>query len=170
MRCTARTGRFCEVCGHDFVLDGANGVTSLNESSASYLDESSASYLDQSSASYLDESSASYLDESSASYLDSLNPAYSHGTLAAGIIAVVAPSAMIMPVRAFDNNGASDLFRIAKAIRYAADQGAQVINMSFEFSLGVNSCGKIKGICSAIKYAFKPVMLKQYEAELARLP
>jgi len=27
--------------------------------------------------------------------------------------------------------------------------------MSFEFSLGVNSCAKIKGICSAIKFAFK---------------
>ena len=32
-----------------------------------------------------------------------------------------------------------------EGIRFAADHKAQVINMSFEFSLGVNSCGKIKG-------------------------
>jgi thermitase len=59
------------------------------------------------------------------------NPAYSHGTLCAGIIAVVAPDSMIMPLRVFDDTGSADLFTISKAIRYAAQQGAQVINMSF---------------------------------------
>ena len=120
--------------GYDFVLDRPHGVTALNdESSASYLDdESSASYLDQATTTYLTESSASYLDdESSASYLDSQNPAYGHGTLTAGLIAAVAPDAMIMPLRVFDETGGSDLFRIAKAVRYAVDHGAQVINMSF---------------------------------------
>jgi len=120
--------------GYNFVLTNPHGVSALNdESSASYLDdESSASYLDQATTTYLTESSASYLDdESSASYLDSKNPAYAHGTLTAGILSVVAPNAMIMPLRAFDDNGVSDLFRIAKAIRYAVDHGAQVINMSF---------------------------------------
>ena len=117
--------------GYDFVIEKPHGVTALDESSASYLDESSASYLDESSVSYLDESSASYLDESSASYLDGQNPAYSHGTLTAGIIAAIAPDSMIMPLRAFDDNGASDLFRIARAIRYAVNHGAQVINLSF---------------------------------------
>jgi subtilisin family serine protease len=43
----------------------------------------------------------------------------------------MAPDAMIMPLRAFDENGASDLFMIARAVRYAVDHGAQVINMSF---------------------------------------
>jgi subtilisin family serine protease len=119
--------------GADFVAGKPNGVSALNdESSASYLDdESSASYLDSATTTYLTESSASYLDESSASYLDSLNPAYSHGTITAGILAAVAPNAMIMPLRAFDNNGESDIFMIAKAIRYAVNHGAQVINMSF---------------------------------------
>ena len=51
----------------------------------------------------------------------------------------------------------------------------QVINMSFEFSLGVNSCGKIKGICSAIKFAFKKRALVvaaagQRERRAGRLP
>lgn len=116
--------------GYDFVIGKPTGVTSLNDSSASYLDDSSASYLDGVTTLYLNDSSASYLDDSSASYLDSLNPAYSHGTLTAGIIAAVAPDAIIMPLRAFDDNGASNTFMIAKAIRYAVEQGAQVINMS----------------------------------------
>jgi subtilisin family serine protease len=117
--------------GYDFIANKPQGMALLNPSSASYLDQSSASYLDQSSASYLDQSGASYLDQSSASYLDSLNPAYGHGTLSAGIIAAIAPDAMIMPLRVFDENGSADLFMIAKAIRYAVRHGAQVINMSF---------------------------------------
>ena len=133
--------------GYDFVTSKPSGATALNQSSASYLDQSSASYLDQSSASYLDQSSASYLDQSSASYLDGLNPAYSHGTLCAGIIAVVAPDAMIMPLRTFDDNGSSDLFMIAKAIRYAVKQGAQVINMSF------GTITDSQAISSAVAYA-----------------
>ena len=133
--------------GYDFVTSKPSGATALNQSSASYLDQSSASYLDQSSASYLDQSSASYLDQSSASYLDGLNPAYSHGTLCAGIIAVVAPDAMIMPLRTFDDNGSSDLFMIGKAIRYAVKLGAQVINMSF------GTITDSKAISSAVRYA-----------------
>ena len=38
---------------------------------------------------------------------------------------------MIMPLRVFDDQGSADLFNIAKAIRYAVQQGAQIINMSF---------------------------------------
>jgi subtilisin family serine protease len=117
--------------GYDFVVGKPVGVASQDESSASYLDESSASYLDAATVTYLNQSSASYLDESSASYLDGQNPAYSHGTLTAGIIAAIAPGAIIMPLRAFDDNGASNTFMIARAIRYAVHNGAQVINMSF---------------------------------------
>ena len=60
-----------------------------------------------------------------------------------------------MPVRVLDSEGFGTARNIARGIRYAASHKAQVINMSFEFSLGVNSCTKIKGICSAIKFAFK---------------
>jgi len=119
------------MAGYDFVRERPNGVTALDDSSASYLDDSSASYLDAVTAAYINDSSASYLDDSSASYLDGQNPAYSHGTLTAGIIAAVAPSAIIMPLRAFDDSGSSDTFTVARAIRYAVNHGAQVINMSF---------------------------------------
>ncbi len=124
--------------GYDFVLGSALGAT-LNQSSTSFLDQSSASFLDQSSASFLDQSttffldqsSASFLDQSSASFLDTTNPAHGHGTLVAGIIAGMAPQAMIMPLRAFDDHGSSDVFTITKAIYWAVQHGAHVINMSF---------------------------------------
>src|SRR5215471_4080577 len=136
--------------GYDFVNNGPSGEgASLNDSSASYLDDSSASYLDSATISYLNDSSASYLDDSSASYLDGQNPAYSHGTLTAGIIAAVAPESMIMPLRAFDDNGSGTNFRIAKAIRYAVKHGAQVINMSF------GSLTESPVVRSAVDYAIR---------------
>ena len=88
-----------------------------------------------------------------------------HGTHVTGTIAErdgnhfgltgLAPRAKIIPVRVLDSEGFGTARNIAKGIRFAARHHAQIINMSFEFSLGVNSCGKIKGICSAIKFAFK---------------
>ena len=88
-----------------------------------------------------------------------------HGTHIAGTIGErigngfgltgLAPRAKILPVRVLDSEGFGTARDIARGIRWAANQKAQVINMSFEFSLAVNSCGKIKGICAAIKFAFK---------------
>jgi serine protease len=88
-----------------------------------------------------------------------------HGTHVTGTIAErdnnhvgltgLAPKAKIIPVRVLDSEGFGTARDIARGIRFAATHKAQVINMSFEFSLGVNSCAKIKGICSAVKFAFK---------------
>src|SRR5215510_279113 len=54
-----------------------------------------------------------------------------HGTFVAGLISLAAPDASIMPLRAFGLNGQATSFNIAKAIRFARDNGATVINMSF---------------------------------------
>jgi len=134
--------------GFDFVLGKPSDFT-LNQSTASFLDQSTASFLDQSTASFLDQSTASFLDQSTASFLDASNPAHGHGTLVAGIIAAIAPDALIMPVRAFDDQGQSDQFTIAKAIYWAVDHGADVINMSF------GTLEKSKVLKDAIDYANK---------------
>jgi thermitase len=53
-----------------------------------------------------------------------------HGTHVAGIVDLVAPSAKIMPLRALNSEGYSNVFTIAKAISYAKGNGANVINLS----------------------------------------
>lgn len=56
---------------------------------------------------------------------------YGHGTFVSGLILLAAPGAAIMPLRAFSSDGSGTSFNIARAIRFATDNGAQVINMSF---------------------------------------
>ena len=119
--------------GYDFIANRSTDVVGLNDdqSTAGFLDD------DQSTAGFLDDdqSTAGFLDGSGVSLLTGTNllnsGAADHGTFCAGIIAVMAPDAGIMPLRAFDDNGNSDLFTLAKAIRYAGRNGAQVLNMSF---------------------------------------
>ena len=58
------------------------------------------------------------------------NEAAGHGTHVAGIIALVAPDAKLMPVRIFDSDGVGEGFTVAQGIVYAVNQGAQLINLS----------------------------------------
>lgn len=53
-----------------------------------------------------------------------------HGTHVAGIVALTAPAARIMPVRALDSEGRGTTFGIARAIRYAVGKDADVVNLS----------------------------------------
>jgi serine protease len=87
-----------------------------------------------------------------------------HGTFVAGVVgestnnhvglAGIAYGASIMPVRVLNADGTGDAATISKGIRYAADHGAQVINLSLEFDITVNS-GDIPDILSAIRYAHR---------------
>lgn len=53
-----------------------------------------------------------------------------HGTHVAEIVHMTAPGAMIMPLRVLDGNGLGDEFKVAEAIQFAAQNGANVINLS----------------------------------------
>jgi subtilisin family serine protease len=132
--------------GFDFVTGKPTGYSVLNQSSASFMDQSSASFMDQSSASFMDQFSAGLFNLLGLPVASS-NPAYSHGTECAGVVAAIAPDSLIMPLRVFDGNGQADLFSIAKAIRYGVQHGAQVINMSFGTLTNSNA------IRSSITYA-----------------
>lgn len=60
-----------------------------------------------------------------------------HGTFVAGLVTLLAPDAKILPVRAFPADGVSNAFTVASAVKYAAEHGANVINLSLgspEFS------------------------------------
>jgi len=56
--------------------------------------------------------------------------AYGHGTHVAGLIALVAPSAKIIPYRVLDANGEGNAWVLAEALQRAITDGADVINMS----------------------------------------
>jgi len=79
-----------------------------------------------------------------------------HGTHIAGTIAAenngfgvigVAPNAKIMPVRVLDASGNGSVLDVAAGIRYAADNGAKVINLSLGGDINTPA------EASAIKYA-----------------
>jgi serine protease len=85
-----------------------------------------------------------------------------HGTFVAGVIAQstnngiglagVAYRARIMPIRVLDYEGKGDVGTIARGIRLAARRGADVINMSFEFDIGLTA-PQIPDVLSAVRFA-----------------
>jgi subtilisin family serine protease len=79
----------------------------------------------------LAQSNTSILDQSNTSILDSTYPDFGHGTMVAGIVHLIAPTAKIMPLKAFHADGTSNLSDIIRAIYYAADHGVNVLSMSF---------------------------------------
>jgi subtilisin family serine protease len=68
----------------------------------------------------------------------SANAGYGHGTHVAGLVALVAPDAKIIPIRALDIEGAGNIWVLAEALAFAVDpdgnpqtdDGAHVINLS----------------------------------------
>ncbi|MCC9602071.1 S8 family serine peptidase [Stieleria sp. JC731] len=83
------------------------------------------------------------------------NDVHGHGTHVAGTIAAldngwgatgVAPDATILPVKVLGDNGSGSSTSVAAGIRYAADQGADIINLSL-------GGGYSYDIESAIEYA-----------------
>jgi subtilisin family serine protease len=143
--------------GYDFTRNqaGSSELLDLNPTVAAQLQQSSTSILDAqntlllntSAMAILNQSSTSILDQSSTSILDSSLAEFGHGTMTAGIVHLVAPTAKIMPLKAFRADGSSNLSDIIGAIYYAANNGANVLSMSF--SIGQPS----PGLQAAVQYA-----------------
>jgi subtilisin family serine protease len=90
------------------------------------------------------------LTQSTTAFIDTgkLPQAFGHGTMVASLVRLAAPTAKIMPLKAFRSDGSSNTFDLIRAIYYATDNGANVINMSF--NMKVNS----PELTRAIDYAF----------------
>ncbi|MFL5805916.1 MAG: S8 family peptidase, partial [Roseiflexaceae bacterium] len=86
-----------------------------------------------------------------------------HGTNVAGIIAAtldnneggagLAPGVMILPVRVMNAKGFGSDRSIARGVRYAADKGAQVINLSLGATLTMGADTESAQVSAAIRYA-----------------
>jgi serine protease len=87
---------------------------------------------------------------------------YGHGTHVAGTIGQrvnngvaltgLAYNARMIPVRVLDGRGRGSSANVAKGIRFAADRHAAVINLSFDFPVGLDRFD-LPGVHKAIKYA-----------------
>src|SRR5688572_16238573 len=130
------------VPGYDFINDTpgiASEWSDVDGSLVSILDGSLVSILDGSLVSILDNvvplngSTVAILDQDTAAALDPgmLPAAFGHGTMVAGIVHLVAPTAKIMPLKAFRSDGTATAYDVVRAIEYAVEHGARVINMSF---------------------------------------
>src|SRR3989454_4811970 len=119
--------------GWDFTRNQAGG-SELNDLSPTFPPPQPCSSTTCPSPAQVNQSSAAILDQSSAAILDgnSQYKAFGHGTMVMGIIHLVAPTAMLMPLKAFHSDGTASLSDILRAIYYGVQNSANVINMSFD--------------------------------------
>ena len=126
--------------GYDFTTNTAGGSEMAGAPPAPNLSEAQPVMLDQRTMAVLDQRTMAVLDGTS--YED-----FGHGTMTAGIVHLVAPQAKIMPLKAFTAAGAAYDSDILRAIYYAVSNGANVINMSFNYT------SYDAELATAIKYA-----------------
>jgi subtilisin family serine protease len=118
------------VPGYDFTRDAAGTPEEegdVQQSTAAVLDDAEPAVVSQSTAAVLDDETLGIL--SAPDYA-----AFGHGTMVSGVVHMVAPTARIMPLKAFGADGTGSLSDILRAIYFAADKHADVINMSFSFT------------------------------------
>jgi len=119
--------------GYDFTRNQVGG-SELNDLPPSFPPPPACSSTNCPSPAQVNQSSAAILDQSSAAILDGNNQyaAFGHGTMVMGIIHLVAPTAQLLPLKAFHSDGTASLSDILRAIYYGVQNNANVINMSFD--------------------------------------
>jgi hypothetical protein len=115
------------VNGYDFTRNTNGGSETVDVQATPNLSQAQTATLNQRTVAVLDQRTVAVLD--GGPYTD-----FGHGTMTAGIVHLVAPQAMIMPLKAFSANGTAYDSDILRAIYYAVAHGANVMNMSFDYS------------------------------------
>ncbi len=117
--------------GYDFTRNqpGGSEMNDISMSSPPLCETCAAAYVNQHTAAMLDQHTAAMLDGSQYA-------AFGHGTMVMGVIHLVAPTAKLLPLKAFSANGNGSLSNILAAIYYAVQHNANVINMSFDLTAG----------------------------------
>ncbi len=128
--------------GYDFTRnrDSADEKGDVQQSTAAVVDGVGSAWVNQSTAAVIDQSTAAVVDANQYA-------AYGHGTMVAGIIHLVAPKAMILPLKAFNADGTGYTSDVIRATYRAVKDNAKVLNMSFSFS------SSSKELSNAINYA-----------------
>jgi subtilisin family serine protease len=130
------------VNGYDFTRNTAGGNELVDYTSTYSTTSSSAT------SAVVNQSTVAVLDQSTVAVLDGTQyKAFGHGTMNAGLVHLVAPNAKIMPLKAFKADGTAYGSDILRAIYYASQHGARVLNMSFNYTSSSNE------LANAINYA-----------------
>jgi hypothetical protein len=119
--------------GYDFTRNQPVG-SEMTDLSPSFPQPSACNSTTCQRAIQVNQSSAAILDQSSAAILDTniQYAAFGHGTMVMGAVHLVAPTAQLLPLKAFKSDGTANLSDILRAIYYAVQNNANVINMSFD--------------------------------------
>jgi hypothetical protein len=140
------------LAGYDFTRNqpGGSEMTDFTSPAPSPCPSCQPAIVNQSTSAVLDQSTAAVLD-GNLQYA-----AFGHGTMVMGVIHLVAPNAQLLPLKAFHSDGTGYLSDILRAIYYAAQNNANVINMSFDFktpsqelSSALDYANKLNIICAA---------------------
>jgi subtilisin family serine protease len=128
--------------GYDFTRNqpGGSEMNDISMSAPPPCETCAAAYVNQHTAAMLDQHTAAMLDGSQYA-------AFGHGTMVMGVIHLVAPTAKLLPLKAFNASGSGSLSNILAAIYFAVENNANVINMSFDLT---SSSTELK---NAINYA-----------------
>ncbi len=115
------------VTGYDFTRNTSGGseLTDVNQSTMSVVNNAYPVQVNQSTMAVVNQTGAT-------TFQNSQYAAFGHGTMTSGIIHLVAPTAKIMPLKAFQSTGYGNLSDVLRATYYAVQHGANVINMSFD--------------------------------------
>jgi subtilisin family serine protease len=113
--------------GYDFTRNqpGGSEMNDISMSAPPPCDSCPAAYVNQHTAAMLDQHTAHMLDGTG-------YEAFGHGTMVMGVIHLVAPTAKLLPLKAFGADGNGSLSNILAAIYFAVQNNANVINMSFD--------------------------------------
>ena len=140
------------LAGYDFTRNqpGGSEMTDFTSPAPTPCPNCQPAIVNQSTAAVLDQSTAAVLD-GNLQYA-----AFGHGTMVMGVIHLVAPNAQLLPLKAFHSDGTGYLSDILRAIYYAAQNNASVINMSFDFtspsqelSSALDYANRLNIICAA---------------------
>jgi subtilisin family serine protease len=115
--------------GYDFTRNQTPGseLADVNQSTMAVVNGAAPAQVNQSTMAVVNQQGSSTFSQSQ--YAD-----FGHGTMVAGVIHLVAPAAKIMPLKSFHADGTGSLSNVLRAIYYAAQNGAGILNMSFSFS------------------------------------
>jgi len=137
--------------GYDFTRNqaGASELNDLTTTDFPVYPPPTCSSTSCPSPAKVNQSTAAVLDQSTAAVLDGKlqYAAFGHGTMVMGVIHLVAPTAKLLPLKAFRSDGTANLSDILRAIYYAVQNNASAINMSFDMK---TSSPELK---SALDYA-----------------